>query len=250
VPNRPPRAGYSGLPIPLSMPIRSCLLVLLALLVTAPAALAQSPSRPEAPAVRPGAPGEAPRDAAETALPAPPPHTEADVRFMQDMIHHHAQALQMAELVPERTEREDLRRLALRIHTSQADEIAMMQRWLRERGEEAPDPDADDHAGHHGHHGHAHHGHGDHGEMPGMLTPRQMARLAAASGRAFDRLFLQAMIFHHEGALTMVEDLFAAEGAGQDADVFAFASHVDADQRAEIIRMRRLLDSLSQPDTE
>ncbi|HEX5727417.1 MAG TPA: DUF305 domain-containing protein [Longimicrobiaceae bacterium] len=157
-------------------------------------------------------------------------YTAADVRFMQGMIGHHAQALEMTVLVPARTGRRDFLLLSERIAVSQQDEIARMRRWLLDRGEEAPDPAA----------GHAHHGAGDHALMPGMLTREELARLAAASGAEFDRLFLEFMIRHHEGALTMVETLFASPGAGQDSELFQFATDVEADQRAEIDRMRRL----------
>ena len=146
---------------------------------------------------------------------------------MQGMIGHHAQALDMTALVPSRTSREDLKKLALRIEVAQADEIKMMQRWLQDRGQTVPGP-------------HAMHMHGA-TLMPGMLTPEQMSALAAAKGAEFDRLFLEGMIQHHGGALTMVHDLFATPGAGQEADIFGFASDVDADQRAEIDRMRSML---------
>jgi uncharacterized protein (DUF305 family) len=120
-----------------------------------------------------------------------------------------------------------MRLLAKRIELSQADEIGMMQRWLKRRGAVVPDA-------------HAHHEHGGL-LMPGMLTPEEMSRLEAATGPAFDRLFLESMIRHHDGALTMVHDLFAAAGAGQDPEMYAFASDVDADQRIEIDRMSALL---------
>jgi uncharacterized protein (DUF305 family) len=155
---------------------------------------------------------------------------EADARFLRDMIGHHAQALEMTELVPGRAARADLRLLAERIAVSQKDEIATMERWLRSRGEPVPSADAHQHA----------HGAGDHAGMPGMATPEEMARLAASTGAEFDRLFLELMIRHHEGALTMVAELFAAPGGGQDPEIFQLASDVDADQRAEIARMRRL----------
>jgi uncharacterized protein (DUF305 family) len=173
-------------------------------------------------------------EAAGTALAPRPGHTEADVRFMQAMLVHHAQALEMTGLVPERTEREDIRLLARRIEVSQVDEIAQMQSWLEARGEAVPNVSPT--GGHHHHH-HGHHGH----DMPGMLTPEQLARLAQATGDEFDRLFLEFMIFHHEGAILMVEELFATEGAGQESEIFQFASHVDSDQRIEIARMRRML---------
>jgi uncharacterized protein (DUF305 family) len=155
----------------------------------------------------------------------------ADVRFFQGMIWHHAQALAMAALVPARTSRDALRLLGERITVSQRDEIALMQRWLRARGAEAPAPDLSGRAAS-----------ADHEmRMPGMLTAAELAQLAAARGAAFDRLFLEFMIRHHEGALAMVGDLFASPGAGQDPEVFRLASDIDADQRAEIRRLRALL---------
>lgn len=158
-------------------------------------------------------------------------HTDADVRFMQGMIPHHAQALDMTALVPDRTSDQGFRQMALRMEISQEDEIAMMERWLRERGEEIPA-------------GHAHHMMMDGGmaPMPGMLTPEQMEQLAAASGVEFERLFLEFMIHHHEGALVMVKELFASPGAGQESLIFHFASHVDADQGIEIARMKKMLE--------
>ena len=159
-------------------------------------------------------------------------HTAADVRFMQGMIGHHAQAVEMTDLVDRRASSDAMRKLAQRIQVSQADEIKMMERWLSTRGEEVPSA-------------HAHHMTGG-TLMPGMLTADEMSRLAAAKGREFDRLFLEGMIKHHEGALVMVKDLFATPGAAQESDVFAFASDVDADQRAEIDRMRSILKEYQQ----
>ena len=156
--------------------------------------------------------------------------TAADVKFMQGMIHHHAQALDMTDLLAARTQSEDMKKLALRISLSQADEIKMMRHWLEVRGQEAPDE-------------HAHHMAAA-PMMPGMLTPEEMNRLAAVKGREFDRLFLEGMIKHHAGALTMVQELFATPGAGQDSEIFAFASDVDADQRMEIDRMGAMLEEL------
>jgi len=167
---------------------------------------------------------------------AQPASSPADVAFMQGMIGHHAQALVMTELVAERTPSADLRRLALRIEVSQRDEIALMRAWLQQRGHEAPDPLA--HAGH----GAAHEAHA---HMPGMLSDAQLAELRAAHGVAFERLFLQFMIQHHEGALVMVRELFASPAGGQEAEIFQFASDVDADQQMEITRMRRMLAELS-----
>ena len=186
--------------------------------------------------------------------PAPPPapaasparraYTEADVRFVREMIAHHAQALAMTALVPERTGRADLRLLAERIEATQRTEIAMMRSWLRARGEALPDSAAPAQQGHDAHHGMA----GGAARMPGMLSAEEMDRLAAARGDAFDRLLLEFMIRHHEGALTMVAALFATPGAGEESEMFRLASDVDADQRAEIRRMRDMLDALP-PDT-
>jgi uncharacterized protein (DUF305 family) len=146
---------------------------------------------------------------------------------MQGMIGHHMQALEMTAFVATRTAHEGLRLLAKRIEISQADEIQMMREWLKARGEPLPDP-------------HAHHAPGAL-LMPGMLTAVEMQRLEDAKGAAFDRLFLEFMIKHHEGAVIMVEELFASDGAAQQSDIFAFASDVDADQRMEIDRMSTML---------
>jgi uncharacterized protein (DUF305 family) len=185
-----------------------------------------------------------PGDSAATARRDTARHTAADAAFMQGMIGHHAQALVMAALVPSRTATPALRALAERIDVSQRDEIAAMRQWLADRGEPVPDSTgalpgaAGAHAGHD-----AHAGHGA-GAMPGMLTPVQLAELAAARGAAFDRLFLRLMIQHHEGALVMVRDLLATPGAAREAQTFAFVSDVDTDQRAEIARMQALLTRL------
>ena len=164
-----------------------------------------------------------------------PPYTKADVRFTQGMIAHHAQALRMTRLVSARTGRQDLRLLAERIEVSQRDEIKLMQRWLAARHEEVPNPDASIMV---------HDAAGEMVLMPGMLSEEEMAQLAKAEATKFDRLFLEFMIRHHEGALTMVANLFATNGAGQDAEIFQFASDVGADQRAEIRRMRAVLLTL------
>jgi uncharacterized protein (DUF305 family) len=180
--------------------------------------------------VQPGSPGQSSRViSAETAVDlSKVGYTAADVHFMQGMIRHHAQALEMTDLLRTRTQDEEMRTLARRIELSQADEIKMMQRWLEVRGQTAPAE-------------HAHDMHGD-ALMPGMLTPEEMNRLAAATASAFDRLFLADMIRHHEGALVMVRDLFATPGAAQETEIFSFASDVDADQRMEIDRMRQMLN--------
>lgn len=153
-----------------------------------------------------------------------PAHTEADVHFMHMMIPHHAQALEMTALVASRAGSEGVRQMALRMEISQRDEIAWIERWLRARGEPLPE---------------AHHA----GMMlmPGMLTPEEMDLLRAARGEEFDRLFLESMIRHHLGAVSMVEQLFATSGAGQDSDVFQFANDVQTDQTIEIERMGALL---------
>lgn len=179
--------------------------------------------------VQPGAPGQASQviTAAQAVDRSGVQHTPADIRFMQGMIGHHAQALEMTALVDSRTANDDMRKLALRIELSQADEIRMMQEWLTRRGAPLPDP-------------HAHHAPGA-TLMPGMLTPDEMNRLKQAKGTEFDRMFLELMIKHHEGALVMVEDLFSQPGAGQESEIFAFASDVDADQQMEIQRMAAML---------
>lgn len=172
---------------------------------------------------------DAPAQAANAPATAGPRHTEADIQFMSGMIAHHGQALEMARLVPDRTSTRSIHLLAERIEVSQQDEIAMMNRWLERRGAAARP------AGHHDHaDGHA-------APMAGMLSAEQMARLAAASGPAFDRLFLELMIEHHRGALLMVGELYATPGSGQEVDVNRIASEIDSDQRIEIERMERML---------
>ena len=162
------------------------------------------------------------------------PYSEADVGFMQGMILHHGQALDMTALVPARSTNERLLILADRIDQTQVNEIERMTQWLERRGETAPEASSyREHAG----------GHEGHGEMPGMATPEQMAQLASASGAQFDRLFLEYMIRHHEGALTMVSELQAA-GGGLEAEIYRFAADVDADQRAEIARMHSMLTEI------
>lgn len=178
--------------------------------------------------VQPGAPGQETRiiDAVQASDLSRVQHTAADIKFMQGMIGHHAQAVEMTALIPARTTREDMKMLGLRISMSQEDEIKMMRHWLESRG--APLPSE-----------HAHHMPG--GMMPGMLSPQEMERLAAAKGPRFDTLFLEGMIKHHEGALTMVKELFATAGAGQESEIFAFATDVEADQQMEIDRMVDML---------
>jgi uncharacterized protein (DUF305 family) len=183
--------------------------------------------------VQPGAPGQPSRavTTGEATDLSRVQSSAADAQFMEGMIRHHAQALEMTALVSARSSRVETRTLAERIEVSQTDEIRMMQRWLEVRGHSAPGQ-------------HAHHGDGT--LMPGMLTPDEMSRLAQATGAAFDRLFLSLMIKHHEGALVMVKELFATPGSGQESEIFAFASDVVADQRMEIQRMDTLLKELEQ----
>lgn len=185
------------------------------------ASLACTTTRPEIPA-------------ASVPATAPAGRESPVVVFMQGMIGHHAQALDMAALVPDRALNPSLRLLAERITVSQQDEIALMRRWLRNRGHPVPYEDAHVHAALAAGHG---------APIPGMLTREQLDQLAAASGASFDRLFLESMIRHHEGALLMVGQLMASERS-LDAQTFSFVSDIDADQRAEIRRMQSLLKSL------
>ncbi len=173
------------------------------------------------------------RDSARTRF------TSADVRFMTGMIVHHAQALVMSALAPTHDAGPAVRRLTARILNAQRDEIATMQHWLRARGQVVPEIEIDgltlkvtgvDERMMH---------------MPGMLTDEQLRELDAARGPDFDRLFLKYMIQHHRGAVTMVDELFRTDGAGQDELAFKLASDINVDQRTEIARMERMLDRLS-----
>ena len=205
-----------------------------ALLIVVAAACGGAAVQQAPPIVQPGAPGQAGRTitAGEAGRLEQPRITEADAKFMQGMIGHHAQAIEMTRLLATRTTSDAMRRLAERIEVSQSDEIRMMQQWLRDHGQTVPDE-------------HAHHAHGA-TLMPGMLTAEEMGQLAAATGPAFDRLFLTFMINHHQGALAMVKDLRSSPGAGQDSEINRFASDVDADQRMEIDRMAAMLVSLKE----
>jgi uncharacterized protein (DUF305 family) len=184
------------------------------------------------PIVQPGAPGQPSRviAAAQASDLSRVQYTGADIKFMQGMIGHHAQAVEMVALVPSRTASDTIRKLAQRIDVSQQDEMQMMRDWLLARSQQIPDP-------------RAHHMMGS-TLMPGMLTAEEMAQLAAAKGAEFDRRFLEGMIKHHSGAIAMVHDLFATEGAGQTPEIFSYASDVDADQRMEIDRMGSMLKEL------
>jgi uncharacterized protein (DUF305 family) len=194
------------------------------LVATATVALAQ-----EAPIIQPGAPGENVRAlSAEQAIDiAVTSHSPDDVKFMQDMIPHHRQAMEMAELVADRTNRPEIIDVAGRITVSQRDEI-----WLRSRGERVPIPTAYDAM------------HTEH-KMAGMATPRQLEELAKSEGTEFDRMFLRLMITHHEGAVTMVEELLEQPGSAYDPVLFEFTTDVTNDQSAEIERMNALLVGLS-----
>jgi len=204
--------------------------------------------------VQPGAPGQPSRTLPPSTRATLPPRSHADVEFMQGMIMHHSQAVEMTALIASHTENKDLRSLGARISRSQSDEIKFMQRWLAVRGEPVsrpmkepmqgpmqgpmmgamsgmPDRDMSSHTSRQ-----------PGALMPGMLTPEQMEALRKAKGAEFDHLFLTGMIQHHNGALTMVKDLFDTAGAGQDADVFNFATDADNTQRAEIRIMQAMLE--------
>ncbi len=209
------------------MTLRSTILLLAAALV----GCAGTTQPVTAPAADPG-----PAAAGPTGVMVSAPVNPADVRFMTDMIGHHAQALVMARWAPTHGASPSVRVLAERIIVGQNDEIALMQRWLRDRGQPVPSADAPmDHAAH---------GAGHSAMMPGMLTPEQLAQLDQARGPAFDWLFLNYMIQHHRGAVTMVDQLFGSQGAAQDEPIFKIASGVYADQTTEIERMQKMLDAL------
>jgi len=177
------------------------------------------------------------RAATSQAPPAKKNYTDADVHFMAGMIGHHAQAIQMAGWAPSHGASSSIRVLCERIVVAQTDEIAMAQRWLKEHGEYVPPADP---------RGHIMQGMDQPMLMPGMLTPQQMAQLDSARGPDFDRLFLTFMIQHHQGAITMVQQLLAVPGAAQDGPIFRFSSDVNADQTTEINRMKLMLDGLKQ----
>jgi uncharacterized protein (DUF305 family) len=186
--------------------------------------------------VQPGAPGKPSKTLPPSTRAKLPPRSQADVEFMQGMTMHHAQAVEMTALIASHTENKELRSLGARISSSQSDEIKLMQRWLAARGErisvDMPGMDMSRHSSHQQ-------------LMPGMLTAEQMEALGKAKDAEFDHLFLTGMIQHHDGALTMVKDLFDTAGAGQDADVFNFATDADNTQRAEIKIMQSMLDKKS-----
>ena len=195
---------------------------------------APEPPTNSAPVIVPGGPGEEastipPGEA--TPVEEEPPN-EADVEFVQDMIVHHTQAVAMAELAPDRAAAADVRGIADRIADSQGPEIDMMNRWLERYDKPTVDTDAPDHGGHGGH------GAADHADMPGMATDAQLAALEAAKGATFDTLFLQLMVRHHEGGLTMVEEI---RRTGVNVRVQEIADDVAVTQTDEIHRMRGML---------
>jgi uncharacterized protein (DUF305 family) len=202
-------------------------------LLFAQMAAAQTDSKSAAVVVQPGAPGQPSRTLSPSTRPTVPRVSQADVAFMQGMIMHHSQAVEMTAMIPSHTENKDVGSLGAKISSSQSDEISFMKRWLAAHDEpvsmamssmsgmnmssQAMAP------------------------MPGMLTAEQMEALRNAQGAKFDRLFLTGMIQHHNGALVMVKDLFDTPGAGQDADLFNFATDADNTQRAEIRIMQGML---------
>ncbi len=219
------------------------ILVFAAALLSMPALAAQqatprsTPAIQTAPIIQPGAPGMPSKRLPDSTRPTAPQRSEADVDFMQGMIMHHSQAVEMTALIPSHTENKEIGLLGARISRSQSDEMNFMKHWLALRGEPIsmampgmPDMDKN-------------------GQpmqaMPGMLTPAQMNALRQARGAEFDRLFLSGMIQHHNGALIMVKALFDAPGAGQDADLFDFATDADNTQRAEIRIMQGMLQDVS-----
>ena len=205
------------------------------------------PSKPVV--VQPGAPGAPSKTLPSSTRASLPPRSPADVEFMQGMILHHAQAVEMTAMIPSHTQNKNLRSLGARISSSQADEIKFMKRWLAARGESVskampnmPGMDMPHDAAHDSSHETSHDtSHDSMARMPGMLTPQQMEALEKAKGSEFDHLFLVGMIQHHNGALTMVKDLFDTAGAGQDAELFNFATDADNSQRAEIGIMETML---------
>ena len=198
----------------------------------------QGGTEPQPVVVQPGAPGRPSQKLPLSTRAQLPPLSAKDVQFMQGMIMHHAQAVEMTALINDRTTNEKLRLLGSRISHSQADEMKYMERWLMLRGQPTsmPMPSMD----------HSHHMPGmdmskHEMTMPGMLTKEQMDALKSAKGAEFDRLFLKGMIQHHKGALVMVEELFNTAGSGQDSELFNFATDVDSGQRAEIKIMESIL---------
>ena len=205
----------------------------------------QADSKEQPVIVQPGAPGQPTKTLPSETKGKLPPTSAKDVEFMQGMIHHHAQAVEMTAMIESRTTNKEVRLIGAKISQSQTDEMNFMKRWLTVRGEKTempmPDMSGPDHSK-------MNHSMPDHSKMnhtmlmPGMLTPKQMEALKNAKGAEFDRLFLKGMIQHHEGALTMVKELFNTAGAGQDAELFNFSTDVDTGQRGEIKIMQEILE--------
>jgi uncharacterized protein (DUF305 family) len=212
-----------------------CAAALLSLSTLSVANAQQAASQPVV--VQPGAPGQPSKVLSPDTHATVPPVAHADVDFMQGMIMHHSQAVEMTALIASHTTNPDVRSLGAKISSSQSDEILFMKRWLAARGQATstsmPGMTGMDMSGN------------AMAPMPGMLTPAQMTTLRAAHGAQFDHLFLTGMIQHHNGALIMVSDLFNSAGAGQDADLFNFATDADNTQRAEIRIMQGILQKES-----
>jgi len=213
-----------------ALPLSPALAAILGTLPLIAAHAQQSQQQPVV--VQPGAPGSPSKVLPPSTTGAAPKASQADIDFMQGMIMHHQQAVEMTALIPSHTDNKEVRALGARISLSQSDEIRFMKRWLIARGQPTsmgmpgmPDMDRN----------------GKPMMMPGMLTPAQMEALRQAHGAEFDRLFLTGMIQHHGGALVMVKELFESPGAGQDAELFDFATDVDNGQRAEIKIMENML---------
>ena len=221
--------------------------LIIATLAACPLVDAQNGSSAAPVVVQPGAPGQPSKTLPSSTRAVLPPRSQAEVDFMQGMIMHHQQAVEMTALIPSHTENKELGLLGARISHSQSDEIRFMKRWLVARGESTempmqdmhdmsmPGMDMSSHAMH---------------LMPGMLTPEQMDALRKAKGAEFDRLFLEGMIQHHGGALTMVKEMFESAGAGQTADLFDFVTDVDSGQRAEIRIMQSMLEKKSSKEKQ
>lgn len=228
---------FAGARLRLNLPLKarfSSLVFLLAL--SSFAAYSQESDAKSRPVVvQPGAPGQPTKELSSSKMAVLPTISAKDVEFMKGMIMHHAQAVEMTDMIKSRTENKSIRLIGARIAQSQVDEMAFMKRWLELRGETASMQMAhSEPASMSGHHHHS-------ALMPGMLSAKQMEALKNAKGAEFERLFLTGMIQHHNGALVMVKDLFDTAGAGQDAELFNFASDVDSGQRAEIKSMQNLL---------
>ena len=208
-----------------------------ALVCVSVSAVAAQQAKPAPPViVRPGAPGQPTVRLPGRTRAVLPPYSPADVQFMQHMIVHHAQAVEMTALIESHTKNKNVQALGDRISRSQSDEMKFMKRWLTVRGEPTSPP------------AHAMHGTDMSNHqmlMPGMLSSKQMDALKKAKDAEFDQLFLTGMIQHHNGALVMVKDLFDTAGSGQDAELFSFATDVDSGQRAEIKAMQTMLREMT-----